>query len=114
MRGTYHVAVLVPVVVPTDVIPLSSQLVVTAATPTDLLLDDQDEGDFLLALRIGELDYGRGDDDIINVVPIISIVSVAPIAVIIPVVLIVPVVPIGVIIPVVVATSDYNYIPGFK
>lgn len=92
--------------VPADPVLLLPQLIIPTATPTDLVLDDYDEGSLLLSLRLRKLDDSSGDDDVIDVVPVVPVVAVIAVIAAIAAISIVPVIT--------VATNSHDHSSGIK
>lgn len=88
-----------------DAILLLAELKVPATALTDLVLDDYDEGNLLLALGVRELDDGRGDYDVVDVV-VVAVVLVVPVVIIIPA--------IAVVVVVIAVASNHDHSSGIK
>lgn len=88
----------------TDSVLLVPKLKVPAAAPTDLFLDNHDEVGLLLSLRVRELDNGRGDYDVVDIVPVA----------VVPVVIIIPTAAVVVVVIIVVTTNGHDYSSGIK
>lgn len=95
--------------VPADLVLLLPQLKIPAAAPTDLILDDYDEGSLLLSLRLRELDDSSGDDDVVDVVPIVPVVPVVAVIAVISVTLVISVIPV-----ITIATNSHDHSSRIK
>lgn len=95
--------------VPADPVLLLPQLIIPAAAPTDLVLDDYDEGSLLLSLRLRKLDDSSGDDDVIDVVPVVPVVAVVAVIAAIAATAAISVIPV-----ITVATNSHDHSSGIK